>query len=76
MIYQYILILLNFYLIREVFSEVSFPLFLGVPNEKKPIDYTKKLPTDGRPLYLDAQATTPMVRLLRQLSNLSIVFSV
>jgi len=32
----------------------------GVPKERKPVDYKKKLPTDGRPLYLDAQATTPM----------------
>jgi len=39
-------------------------LFSGVPKERKPVDYKKKLPTDGRPLYLDAQATTPMVRLL------------
>jgi hypothetical protein len=44
-------------------------LFSGVPKERKPIDYTKKLPTDGRPLYLDAQATTPMVRSLRTLSD-------
>jgi hypothetical protein len=44
---------------------ISFSLFLGAPKEKKPIDYTKKLPADGRPLYLDAQATTPVVSLLR-----------
>ncbi|PSN49505.1 hypothetical protein C0J52_14266 [Blattella germanica] len=35
-----------------------------VPNvatkERKPMEFKKKLPTDGRPLYLDAQATTPM----------------
>jgi hypothetical protein len=36
--------------------------FSGDPVVRKPIDYTEKLPTDGRPLYLDAQATTPMVK--------------
>jgi hypothetical protein len=39
----------------------SFISFSGDPVVRKLIDYTKKLPTDGRPLYLDAQATTPMV---------------
>ncbi|XP_069674183.1 cysteine desulfurase, mitochondrial-like [Periplaneta americana] len=32
----------------------------GAVKEKVAVDFTKKLPTDGRPLYLDAQATTPM----------------
>jgi hypothetical protein len=49
-------------------------LFAGVPKERKPVDYKKKLPTDGRPLYLDAQATTPMVRLLRTLSDVRVMF--
>jgi hypothetical protein len=54
----------------EIFSEVyciliKSLLFLGIPKVKKPIDFTKKLPTDGRPLYLDAQATTQMVSLIR-----------
>jgi hypothetical protein len=43
------------------------PLFSDFPKERKPIDYKKKLPTDGRPLYLDAQATTPMVKSSRML---------
>jgi hypothetical protein len=55
---------------------ISLPLFLGTPKGKKSIDYTKKLPTDGRPLYLDAQATTPMVSLLRTLSLVRSVFIV
>jgi len=50
-------------------------LFSGVPKERKPIDYKKKLPTDGRPLYLDAQATTPMVGLLRTLSDVRDMFN-
>jgi len=50
-------------------------LFSGVPKERKPIDYKKKLPTDGRPLYLDAQATTPMVRLLRILPDVRDMFN-
>ncbi|KAJ9598483.1 hypothetical protein L9F63_010836, partial [Diploptera punctata] len=33
---------------------------LVAPKERKPIEFKKKLPTDGRPLYLDAQATTPL----------------
>jgi hypothetical protein len=41
---------------------ISCISFSGVPVVRKPVDYTKKLPTDGRPLYLDAQATTPMVK--------------
>jgi hypothetical protein len=49
-------------------------LFVGVPKERKPVDYKKKLPTDGRPLYLDAQATTPMVMLLRTLSDVRGIF--
>jgi len=49
-------------------------LFVGVPKERKPVDYKKKLPTDGRPLYLDAQATTPMVMLLRTLSDIRGMF--
>jgi hypothetical protein len=44
------------------FTELICLLFPGVPKERKPVDHKKKLPTDGRPLYLDAQATTPMVR--------------
>jgi hypothetical protein len=50
-------------------------LFSGLPKERKPVDYKKKLPTDGRPLYLDAQATTPMVRLLRTLSDVRDMFN-
>jgi hypothetical protein len=50
-------------------------LFSGVPKERKPVDFKKKLPTDGRPLYLDAQATTPMVRLLWTLSNVGGMFN-
>lgn len=33
---------------------------VAAPKERKPAEFKKKLPTDGRPLYLDAQATTPM----------------
>jgi hypothetical protein len=49
------------------FSCISFS---GDPVVRKPIDYTKKLPTDGRPLYLDAQATTPMVKCEEQFQTL------
>jgi len=50
-------------------------LFSGVPKERKPVDYKKKLPTDGRPLYLDAQATTPMVRFVRTSSDVRGMFN-